>query len=148
MNHTADTVHGQGTHGVERAQMGAGAVKTPPGADRRTLWVLGELVTYKVSSQMTGRAYALFEVATRAGAGASPHVHHREDESFYVLEGEYEFLVESRTSRVRAGSLLYVPKGTLHGHESVGEGVGRMLVTQTRGPLRALLRGGRHAIRG
>jgi mannose-6-phosphate isomerase-like protein (cupin superfamily) len=51
---------------------------------------------------------------------------HHEDESFYVLEGEYDFLVEDRTLRVVAGSLLYVPKGTLHAHESVGAGVGRI----------------------
>jgi mannose-6-phosphate isomerase-like protein (cupin superfamily) len=58
---------------------------------------------------------------------------HREDESFYVLEWEYDFLVEDRTLRVVAGSLLYVPKGALHAHESVGAGVGRMLQTQTPG---------------
>ena len=34
-----------------------------------------------------------------------------------------------------AGSLLYVPKGILHAHRNVGEGVGRMLVTQTPGSL-------------
>jgi hypothetical protein len=50
-----------------------------------------------------------------------------------VLEGEYEFLVEGRTLKAGAGSLLYVPKGTLHAHENVGEGVARMLVIQTPG---------------
>ena len=72
---------------------------------------------------------------TPPGAGSPSHVHHREDESFYVLEGEYEFLVEGRTIRAGAGFLLYVPKGTLHAHRNVGEGVGRMLVTQTPGGL-------------
>jgi mannose-6-phosphate isomerase-like protein (cupin superfamily) len=115
--------------------MGEVAVNIPPGEGGRISWVMGELVTYKVSSQMTGGAYALFEVATRPGAGAPPHVQHREDESFYVLEGEYEFLVEGRTSRVRAGSLLYIAKGTLHAHKNVGQGVGKMLVTQTPGGL-------------
>jgi mannose-6-phosphate isomerase-like protein (cupin superfamily) len=52
-----------------------------------------------------------------------------------VLEGDYEFLVEGRTMRVGAGSLLYVPKGTLHAHKNVGEGVGRMLMSQTPGGL-------------
>ena len=135
MYQTADTVHGQGTHGAEGAQRGDEAVNTPPGEGKRTLWVLGEAVTYKVSSRRTGGAYAMFEVATPLGAGPPPHVQHREDESFYVLEGEYDFLVESRTLRVGAGSLLYIPKGTLHGHQSVGAGVGRMLVTQTPGGL-------------
>jgi mannose-6-phosphate isomerase-like protein (cupin superfamily) len=135
MNHTADTAHGQISHKVEGAKTDEAALNIPPGEGKRIAWVLGELVTYKVSSQRTGGAYALFEVVTRPGAGASPHVQHREDESFYVLEGEYEFLIEGRTLRVRAGSLLYIPKGTLHGHQSVGAGVGRMLVSQTPGGL-------------
>ena len=107
----------------------------PPGEGARSMWVIGELLTYKVPSYRTGGAYALFEVATHPGAGPPPHIHHREDESFYVLEGEYEFLIGGETLRVGAGSLLYVPKGTLHAHEYVGEGVGRMLVTQTPGGL-------------
>ena len=78
-------------------------------------------------SHQTGGAYALFEVATQPGTGPPPHIHHREDESLYVLAGEYEFLIGRKTLRVRAGSLLYVPKSTLHAHRSVGEGVGRML---------------------
>jgi mannose-6-phosphate isomerase-like protein (cupin superfamily) len=74
-------------------------------------------------------------LATRPGAGPPPHIHHREDESSYVIEGQYEFLIKGRIIRVEAGSLLYFPKGTLHAHRGVGEGVGRMLVTQTPGDL-------------
>ncbi len=107
----------------------------PPGEGRRSLWVLGELLTYKVASQNTGGAYSLFEVATQPGGGPPPHVQHREDESFYVLEGQFELLSGKETLRLGAGSLLYVPKGTLHSHKNVGEGVGRMLVTQTPGGL-------------
>ena len=90
-----------------------------------------QLVTYKIPSRQTGGAYALFEVTTQPGAGPPPHVQHREDESIYVLEGDYKFLIGSEALRVEAGSLLYVPKGTLHSHKNVGERVGRMLLTQT-----------------
>src|SRR3712207_4186849 len=103
----------------------------PPG-EGRSLWVLGELVTYKTTSEQTGGAYSLFEVTTQPRVGPPPHVQHREDESFYVLEGVYEFLVEGHTIRVGASYLLYVPKGTLHAHKNVGEGAGRMLVSQTQ----------------
>ena len=111
--------------GVKHVQTGEG----------RSLWVLGELVTYKTASEQTGGAYSLFEVTTQPGVGPPPHVQHREDESFYVLEGEYEFLVEGRTIKAGAGTLLYLPKGTLHAHKKVGGGVGRMLVSQTPGGL-------------
>jgi quercetin dioxygenase-like cupin family protein len=111
-----------------------GVTHVPPGGGR-SLWVLGELVTYKVTSDQTGGAYSLFKVTTQPGGDVLPHVQHREDEAFYVLEGEYEFLVEGHTIRAGAGSLLYVPKGTLHAHKNVGEGAGRMLVGQTPGGL-------------
>ena len=52
-----------------------------------------------------------------------------------MLEGEYEFLVGGEALRSGPGSLLYVPKGTLHAHRVVGGQAGRMLVTQTPGGL-------------
>ena len=107
----------------------------PPGEGTRSLWVLGELVTYKITSYQTGGAYSLFEVTAQPGAGPPPHVQHREDESFYILEGEYEFLVEGRTINAGVGSVIYVSKGNLHAHNNVGEGIGRMLVSQTPGGL-------------
>ena len=42
------------------------------------------------------------------------------------MEGEYEFLSGGETLRAVAGSLVYVPEGTLHAHENIGEGVGRI----------------------
>ncbi len=115
--------------------MGKALAHIAPGEGRRSLWVMGELLTYKIPSQHTGGAYSLFEVVTQPSGGPPPHVQHREDESFYVLEGEYEFLSAEEILRVGAGSLLYVPKGTLHSHKNVGEWVGRMLVSQTPGGL-------------
>ena len=120
--------------GTKEEEVEIGVRHVPPD-EGRSLWVLGELVTYKTTSEQTGGAYSLFEVTTRPRTGPPPHVHHREDESFYVLDGAYEFLVEGRTIRASAGCLFYFPKGTLHSHKNVGEGVGRMLLTHTPGGL-------------
>jgi quercetin dioxygenase-like cupin family protein len=114
--------------------MPEGIAHMPPG-EGPSQWVFGELVTYKTTGEQTGGAYSLFEVETPPGSGPPPHIQHREDESFYVLEGDYEFLDEERTIRASVGSLIYVPKGNLHAHKNVGEGVGRLLVTQTPGGL-------------
>ncbi len=121
-------------------ETGEGKVETSvshvaPGEGSKSLRVLGELVAYKITSYQTGGAYSLFEVETSPGSGVPPHVQHREDEAFCVLEGEYEFLVEGRTINAGAGSLIYVPKGNLHSHINVGEDIGRMLVSQTPGGL-------------
>ncbi len=135
MSHTTDVAQGHETRRVEHGESKKAIAHVPPGKGTRSLWVLGERLTHKIPSHKTGGAYALFEAATAPGAGPPPHVHHREDESFYVLEGEYEFLLGGDALSAGAGSLLYVPKGTLHTHSNVGEGVGRMLLTQTPGGL-------------
>jgi mannose-6-phosphate isomerase-like protein (cupin superfamily) len=106
-----------------------------PPSEGRSLWVFGELVTFKTTGQQTGGAYSLFEVTSHPGIGPPPHVQHREEEAFWVLEGGYEFLIEGRTLTASPGALIYVPKGTLHTHKNLGEGVSRMLVTQTPGGL-------------
>jgi quercetin dioxygenase-like cupin family protein len=92
-------------------------------------------VTCKVTSGQTGGAYSLFEIVTRPGAGPPPHVQHWEDEAAYVLEGEYEFVVEGATMRTSRGSLVYVHRGRLHTYENVGGKPGRMLVVHTPGGL-------------
>jgi len=126
---------GKRTVAAREREIGRGFAHFAPGESSRSLWVFGELMVCKTKSEQTGGAYSLFEVATQPGSGPPPHVQHREDESFYVLEGEYEFLIEGRILRAGTGSLLYVPRGNLHAHRNVGEGVGRMLVNQTPGGL-------------
>jgi mannose-6-phosphate isomerase-like protein (cupin superfamily) len=116
-------------------RIGTSATHIAPGRGSKSLRVFGELVTCKIASYQTGGAYSLFEVVTRSGDGPPPHVQHREDEAFYVLEGEHEILVEGRTINAGAGSLIYIPKGNLHAHKNVGEEPGRMLVSQTPGGL-------------
>jgi mannose-6-phosphate isomerase-like protein (cupin superfamily) len=133
LSHTRDIAQGHKARAVEVDRMEVAHI--PPDKGTRSLCVLGELATYMIPSQWTGGAYTLFEVSTHPGAGPPLHIQHREDESFYVLEGDYEFLAGKETIRVGAGSLLYVPKGNLHAHKNVGEGEGRMLVTQTPGGL-------------
>jgi quercetin dioxygenase-like cupin family protein len=135
VSHPKVITQGRKTGAEEEGRTHKALAHVPAGEGTSSMWVMGELLTQKTPSQRTGGAYALFEVATTPGAGPPTHIHHREDESFYVLEGEYEFHIEGGTIRARAGSLLYFPKGTLHAHRGVGDGVGRMLVTQTPGGL-------------
>jgi mannose-6-phosphate isomerase-like protein (cupin superfamily) len=92
-----------------------------------------QLLTLKVSSEQTGGAYSLFELTVAPEGGEGPHIQHREDECFYVLEGEFVFVVEDAEIEAGPGSLIYVPKGKLHAFENAGETTGRLLVSQTPG---------------
>lgn len=94
----------------------------------KALWVAGELATFKLVGENTGGAFTLGEQVSSPQGGPPPHIHHREDETFCVLEGEYEFLIGERTIRASAGSVVYGPRNVLHTFTSVGETPGRMLV--------------------
>ena len=113
----------------------AGAAYVGPG-EGRAVWALGgQLLTFKVTAEQTGGAYSLFEDTVPPQHGTAPHIHHREDESFYVVEGEFEFSRDGETIRAGAGSLIYVPRGSLHAFKNVGEERGRLLMSQTPGGL-------------
>jgi len=118
---------------LEREKPRKGAVRVAPGRGGRSLWVFGELVTYKVTGDQTGGAYSLFEIATRPGGGPPPHVNHREDVAFWVLEGEYDLSCEGAVARSGPGSLVFVRRGNLHAYRNVGDGWGRVLATYTPG---------------
>ena len=82
------------------------------------------------------------------GGGPPPHVQHREDESFYVLEGEFEFLVGEDTIPAGSGSRVHVPSGTLHTFKNVGSSPSRVLGVLTPGDSRSFLEVGEPATEG
>jgi uncharacterized RmlC-like cupin family protein len=67
--------------------------------------------------------------------GASPHIHHRETEAFYVLEGKLEFLKGDSTERAGTGQYVFVPRGVVHGFTNVGDEPARFLSILTPGGL-------------
>ncbi len=85
----------------------------PPG-EGESAWLVGDLIEVKLASEDTGGAYSMVEETSPPQGGPPPHIHHNVDEALYVLEGEVEVLLGDRITRARAGSLAYVPKGTLH----------------------------------
>lgn len=78
------------------------------------LWFLGVLATIKSSSESTGGAFAVIEHLAPRGSGSPLHVHSREDEWFYVIEGELTLWVDGETIVAPAGSFVFGPKGIPH----------------------------------
>jgi hypothetical protein len=74
------------------------------------VWFLGTLVTIKSSSESTAGRVAVTENLARRGSGSPLHVHHNEDEWFYVTEGELTFWVGGQVITAGAGSFVYGPK--------------------------------------
>ena len=97
----------------------------------KNLWVLGDLYTIKVSGEDTGGAYALIEIDVKPSVGPPPHIHRRNDEAFYILEGQFSFLYGERTLAGSAGAFVHIPRGTLHTFNNIGITDGRALVLIT-----------------
>ena len=77
-------------------------------------WSPGYLFSFLLTGQETGGAFTLLEVT---GKGAVPprHIHHREDEVYYVIEGELTFEVGGRAFAAPAGTAVWLPRGIEHG---------------------------------
>ena len=71
-------------------------------------------VTHKLTGQQTGGAYYLFETVFEAETGNRLHIHRREDEVGYVLEGALEIRLADQTLVVEAGSVAHLPKNVPH----------------------------------
>lgn len=107
----------------------------------RSIWLLGMLITFRALGTETGGEYSLYEQTVPPQLGPPPHIHHRESEAFYVLEGEFEFLKGDQAIQASSGSFVYVPKGVLHTFRNVGEASARFLAITTPGGLHEKLLG-------
>jgi quercetin dioxygenase-like cupin family protein len=94
----------------------------------QTLNILGDTVVVKLSGEETGGRWSIMEDITPAGLGPPVHMHTREDECFYVLEGEFEFLVAGQKIYPQTGSFVYAPRNVPHTFRNIGQQGGRMLV--------------------
>jgi quercetin dioxygenase-like cupin family protein len=87
------------------------------------------MATFKATSEDTGGAYTITEETWPPQVGPPPHIHHTQEETFYILQGEMEFITDGTiTTRATAGSLVRIPKGVLRDYRNVGPEPARVLV--------------------
>lgn len=103
----------------------------------KELSLVGDRITLKLTGKHTNNALLLGEEVTPPGGGTPPHVHRHEDETFCVLEGEYEFSLGDTTIRAAAGSVVHGPRKVPHRFTNVGALPARMLVIVTPAGLEA-----------
>lgn len=102
----------------------------PPGAGK-TFNVLGDSIRCVLTGADTGGAYAIVEQASDPGSGPPLHMHRREEEAFYVLEGDYEFRMGDQVVRATPGTYLLAPREIPHAFTCMGAEPGRVQVTIT-----------------
>jgi quercetin dioxygenase-like cupin family protein len=94
----------------------------------KTFPVLGSQVEVLISGEMTeGRSLTILEV-TPPGGGPPPHLHQNEDETFHIVEGEYEFLVDGAWVKGGVGDTFHTNRGSVHTFRNSGESTGRLLM--------------------
>jgi quercetin dioxygenase-like cupin family protein len=90
-------------------------------------WKTGR-VTVKCAGAETGNAFAQIELDSPRGDATPRHLHHNEDETFYILEGEVTVFVGDERIDLHAGDYCFAPRGIAHAHIVRSEHA-RMLTT-------------------
>ncbi len=98
----------------------------------RRVTVLGGIeIVYLATSEDTDGAYSLFEITTPAGQGPPPHVHTREDESWYVLDGAFDFQIGEQSFTATRGWFGLGPRNVPHALKAAGTAPAKMLMVVT-----------------
>lgn len=99
-----------------------------PAGEGERIWIVGDTMTLKATGPATDGRLLLLENLTAPGGGPPPHIHTREDEFFYVLDGTFEIRIGDELHTLGAGGFAFVPRGTVHDFRNTGEQPARILV--------------------
>lgn len=93
----------------------------------------GCLTWFRATGEQTGGTLGLIEQSVPPEAGSPWHLHHNEDESFYVLEGEILFIVGEDQQRITAGpgTFVFGPRNVPHGFRNDSAAPARVLLQVT-----------------
>ena len=114
------------------------AVVRQPGAGR-TVAVVGDVYRFLATGEDTSGKYALFEAFVNPGGGPPLHVHSREEEGFYILEGEIALYIGGQRLIASTGMFANMPVGTPHSFKNEGDKPARMLISVAPAGLEQML---------
>ena len=104
-----------------------------PAGEGERIWIVGDTMTLKATEQTTGGSLVLLENLTAPGGGPPPHIHTREDEFWYVLDGTFEIRIGDEVHVLGPGGFAYAPRGTAHNFRNTADTPSRVLVGFTPG---------------
>jgi quercetin dioxygenase-like cupin family protein len=90
---------------------------------------VGEVLTFKAMAETTGGALTALETIASPREGPPLHVHRDRDETIYTLDGQFGVQLADALVDASAGSFVFIPRGTVHTWQNVGDAPGRLLAT-------------------
>lgn len=96
-------------------------------------WFLNNLCVVKATTESTGGAFSMVHQIAPPGAATPYHLHHIEDEAFYVLDGEYTFICNGAKTAVGPGGYIFLPREIPHGIRVSSSVPATMLILATPG---------------
>src|SRR5215467_15625153 len=100
--------------------------------------VSGDINTIVVSKQDTGGTYSFIEAKVFPGGGPSPHIQTREQEGFYVVEGQVTFKADGQTIVAKPGTFINIPPGVLHSFKNETNEIAKVTFVLSPGGLEQL----------
>jgi quercetin dioxygenase-like cupin family protein len=95
----------------------------------RTIAVVGDVYRFLATGDETNGKYAIWEAIVPPGGGPPPHVHSREEEGFYILEGEITFQIGEERLVAHVGMFANMPVGTVHSFKNESDKPAKMLIS-------------------
>jgi quercetin dioxygenase-like cupin family protein len=120
------------------ADLATRASATIKSSETTAYWMAGDLNILKISSEQTNGEFTLFDTFVVPQGGPPPHIHLVEDEWFYVLEGEIAFRSDDESIIGTPGTLISIPKGTVHNFKNIGSAIAHMITLFTPGGIEGL----------
>jgi mannose-6-phosphate isomerase-like protein (cupin superfamily) len=80
-----------------------------------------------LTTEASGGAISVLIVTHKPGEGPPDHLHFNQEEIFFILDGIYELTIGGRTSTAGAGTIVFIPRNTVHRFRNISMKPGRML---------------------
>ena len=95
-------------------------LKHVPAGSGAAFWGPGDQMRFLITGEETGGAFFMAEVSVPPGGGPPPHVHTREDESFYLQQGTLTIQIGDKTLTASPGDFVHLPRGIVHSFRNIG----------------------------
>ena len=97
----------------------------------KSFWLLGDIITIKVTGDETGGRYTVLDIQVSPNNGPPLHKHSREEEGYYIVEGNFLFLYGDKEIKATKGMFLYAERGKFHTYKNISDTPGKLVVVVT-----------------